>query len=338
MKAVVLYGPKNVALGDLPAARLKDDEIRISVAYCGICGSDHHKVAGKKNTHPVTYPVALGHEISGVVSEVGSRVNGFAVGDRVTVDPNWSCGKCSYCQEGLTAFCENARGVVKGMAEYVVSPQANVYHLPASLSLRDAALTEPLSCCLHGMDLLGLRGGERVALIGFGAIGAIMLQLIRLAGAGEIVVFEPDEAKREKAIAMGATHFISSTSPEEIEAFGKTHPIHRVMECVGISKAQETAIRCAGKGATVVFFGVSDEADRLSLSVYEAFTKELTIKTSFINPHTTRRAIELLASGKLDTQAIITAELSAEEAVQEFLTPFHSRKGKVLVRIHGEES
>ena len=75
MKAVVLYGPKNVALGDLPAARLKDDEIRISVAYCGICGSDHHKVAGKKNTHPVTYPVALGHEISGVIVEMGSGVN-----------------------------------------------------------------------------------------------------------------------------------------------------------------------------------------------------------------------------------------------------------------------
>ena len=148
MKAVVLYGPKNVNIGQLPMADLKAEEVRVKVAYCGICGSDFHKYAGKKNTHTIHYPVALGHEVSGVIAEVGVEVTEYKVGDRVTVDPNWSCGKCHYCKEGKPSFCEHARGVVKGMAEYVVSPVENVYPLPDSLPLRDAVLAEPLAFLL----------------------------------------------------------------------------------------------------------------------------------------------------------------------------------------------
>ena len=126
MKAVVLYGPKNVAVGDLPLAELKAGEVRVKVAYCGICGSDHHKVEGKKNTRKVTYPVALGHEISGVVDSVGEGVTEFKAGDRVTVDPNWGCGKCEFCKDGKKSYCKNSRGVVKGMAEYINAPVENV--------------------------------------------------------------------------------------------------------------------------------------------------------------------------------------------------------------------
>jgi len=152
MKAVVLYGPHQVDVGELPVPPLGEGDVQVRVAYCGLCGSDFHKVEGKKNTHPVRYPVALGHEISGVVAAVGENVRAFKVGDRVTVDPNWSCGKCRYCKAGKSSFCENGRGVVKGIAEFVVSPEENVYRLPDSLPLRAAALTEPVACCLRGMD------------------------------------------------------------------------------------------------------------------------------------------------------------------------------------------
>ena len=183
------------------------------VAFCGICGSDFHKVAGKKNTHPVRYPVPLGHEISGVVESVGEGVTAFRVGDPVTVDPNWTCGKCYYCKNGQSSFCENGRGVVKGMAEYVVSPEENVYPLPEGLSLRDAALCEPLACCLRGVDLLGIRHGERVALIGLGApkpaVPAVVIEL--RAGTskrrhGEIL----DDLRRlarENSVTQGIRHF-----------------------------------------------------------------------------------------------------------------------------------
>ena len=333
MKAVILNGPGSVTVGEFPTPTPKAGEVRVRVAFCGICGSDFHKVAGKKNTHPVRYPVPLGHEISGVVESVGEGVTAFRPGDRVTVDPNWSCGKCYYCKNGQTSFCENGRGVVKGMAEYVVSPEENVYLLPEGLSLRDAALCEPLACCLRGMDLLDIRHGERVALIGLGAIGAIMLQLIRRAGAGEVLVIDANEARREAAMALGATLFLPSQDGAAIAEYAKTHPVHRVIECVGVGAAQETALEVAGKGATVVMFGVSDSAAKLPISLYDAFCKELTIKTSFVNPHTTDRALQLLATGLLQTDRIIAGELSMEETAAEMLAPSLSRKGKALVRI-----
>ena len=333
MKAVILHGKESVTLGEFPTPELKPGTVRVAVKSCGICGSDHHKVAGKKNTHAIHYPVPLGHEISGIVAEVGEGVTEFRPGDRVTVDPNWSCGKCRYCKDGKPSFCENARGVVKGMAEYVVSPEESVYHLPDGLSLRDAALAEPLACCLRGVDLLDVHHGDSVALVGFGAIGKIMLQLLKLSGAGEIAVFETDESKRALAMEMGATHFASPLNKDEVaEVASKAH-FSRVIECVGVRPAQETALFIADKGATVVLFGVADAADTLPLSVYDAFLKELTIKTSFVNPHTTARAVALLASGALDTEKIIYTEISMEEAVEEFLHPKHSRFGKVLVRI-----
>ena len=336
MKAVILHGPGEVSLGEFPTPVLKAGEVCVAVAYCGICGSDHHKVAGKQNTRKITYPVPLGHEISGRVAAVGEGVSGFTVGDAVTVDPNWSCGKCKYCKDGRTSYCENSRGVVKGMAEYVVSPVENVYRLPEGLDLRTAALTEPLACCLRGVDLLGVRHGEAVALVGFGAIGKIMLQLLKLAGAGEIAVIETDAGKREEAMKMGATTFLSPLDAEGLQALCERASLQKVIECVGVRPAQETALAIADRGATVVFFGVSDAADRLPVSMYEVFRKELTLKASFINPHTTARAISLLALGQLDTASLIHCELSMEEAVEEFRNPFHSKKGKVLVRVNGD--
>lgn len=336
MKAVVLYGPHRVEIGELPQPTLAAGDVRVRVAYCGLCGSDFHKVEGKKNTHPVHYPVALGHEISGVVTEVGEHVREFRVGDRVTVDPNWSCGKCRYCKAGKPSFCQNGRGVVKGLAEYVTAPEENVYRLPDALSLRTAALTEPLACCLHGMDLLDVRQGERVVLVGFGAIGAIMLQLLRNAGAGEIAVIEYQESRRAAAMSLGADYFFASEDEASIEEYTKDRVVDKVMECVGRCEAQEIALQVAGRGATVVLFGVADSAAKTSVSFYDAFSKELTVKTSYINPHTTERAVRVLASGRLNAEKIISAEISMEEAVREFHTPQYSRRGKVLVRVNPE--
>lgn len=334
MKAVILHGKENISLGEFTTPELYAGAVRVKVAYCGICGSDMHKYAGKANTHPIKYPVPLGHEISGIVESVADDVTEFKVGDRVTVDPNWSCGKCKYCKEGKPSFCEHARGVVKGMAEYVVSPVENVYKLPDNLSLRAAALAEPLACCLHGIDLAGIRQGECVALVGYGAIGEIMLALIKNAGAGRIIVVEPNESKRARALEKGASLFINPTKADEIEALVNEYSIDRVIECVGNRAAQSTSLKIAGKGATVVLFGVSDAAEKLEMSVYDAFTKELTIKTSFVNPHTTARAVELLASGGLDTDDLIHCDMSMDEALSEIRNPVHTKSGKVLVRIN----
>ena len=338
MKAIVLHGKREVRVSDFPVKEVGAGDVKIAVAYCGICGTDLHKVEGKAGSRPVTYPVPLGHEISGYVEEVGSDVSGFKVGDAVTVDPNWSCGKCYYCKEGKPSFCENARGVVKGMAEYVVAPAENVYPLPENMDMKLAALAEPLACCLRGADLLDVSLGETVALIGFGSIGMMMFQLLKYRGASNIIVVETNMEKKAIAEDMGATAFVSPLDADAMAEVKKKYHMSRVIECVGNSAAQKTAIDLADKGATVVLFGVSSAEDKLSLSVYDAFLKELTIKTSYVNPHTTGRAIALLASGLIDTKHIFAKVMEPEEAVAELLQPSYCRNGKVLVRISGERA
>lgn len=335
MKAAVLFAPGDLRITDFPAPAMADDAVEVSVAYCGLCGTDFHKFAGKAGSRPVVYPVPLGHEVSGIVTRVGDKVTRFKVGDRVTVDPNHSCGRCDYCRSGRRHLCTSSRGVVKGMAQFICPPEENVYHLPDSLSLRDAALTEPLSCCIHGMDLMEMRSGETVAIVGCGAIGALMVQLCRISGAGKIVVLDANEDKRAVAMSQGAHLFINSRTENVTDALAAAGVdcIHRVIECVGIPVTAQLALSIAGRGATVVLFGVSDPEAIVPLKWYEAFTKELVIKTSYINPDTTPRAIALLAGGALDIEAAISTVITPEELLDEMKTRKNSALGKVLVKI-----
>ena len=334
MKAAVLRGPKDVRVEQFPEPPMHDDCVKVAVAYCGLCGTDFHKFAGKSGSRPVTYPVPLGHEASGVVVEVGEKVSHFKVGDRVTVDPNWSCGKCHWCHKGKRHLCRNSRGVVKGMAEYICPPEENVYHIPDSLSLRDAALTEPLSCCLHGIELLDMKMGDVVVIIGMGAIGLMMLQLCAKASAGKIIVVEPIEEKRETALKMGATLFVNPQT-EDVSKVIKENGIEcvdKVLECVGLISTAQLALEVADPGATVVLFGVSDNGAIRPVDMYKAFTKELTIKTSYINPGTTPAAIDLLEKKVIETDGFLQ-EITLEQLPEELETKQFTRKGKVIVRI-----
>ncbi len=333
MIAGLLKAPGVVEITEFPEPPMNDDSVKVAVAWCGLCGTDFHKFAGKAGSRPVTYPVPLGHEVSGIVVEVGAAVKDFKPGDRVTVDPNHSCGKCHFCKNGKRHLCTASRGVVKGMATYICPPQENVYHIPDSLSLRDASLAEPVSCCLHGIDLLDVKLGETVAIVGFGAIGVLMADLLRHT-AGKIVIIEPQTAKRELAMAMGASLFIDPTSEnasETLAAAGIT--VDKVIECGGIVATAELALEVAGPGATVVLFGVAAPEARVPFNTYAAFTKELVIKTSYINPGTMQRAIDLLARGAIDMNYAVSKVIELSELPEEMQTRKYSRLGKVIVKV-----
>lgn len=339
MKVVVYYGIHDVKVTDFKVPDLNDDGVKIAVSYCGICGTDIHKFNGKGGSRPVIPPVVLGHEISGIVVETGKNVTDFKVGDRVTADPNWSCGHCYYCKNGITHMCENSRGVIKGFAEYVCPPQTNVYKIPDSLSMKHAALTEPLSCCLHGIDLADIHPGSHVLIVGMGSIGTIMVELSRLAGATHIIVVEPVQEKENLAKKLGATLFINPNRENVTEAIRKNaiKNIDCVIECVGLKNTMENALNYAGKKATVVLFGLGDPEHPVSFNQYNAFQKELVIKTSFVNPNTTQRSIALLANGRIHCDDIISKIMPMEDVPNELNERTFFRKGKVLVSISGKE-
>jgi len=332
MKAAVLFGKGDCRITDFKEPAMDDNSVKVKVEYCGLCGTDLHKFEGRPGSRPVVYPVPLGHEASGIVVELGANVKGFAVGDRVTVDPNWHCGHCEYCKNGVTHLCTASRGVVKGMAEYICPPSENVYHIPDTLSLKDASLVEPLSCVLRGLDQLDVHPGEKVAIVGMGAIGTMMLMMLRRCYGACVAVIEAREEKREIAASLGAERFICSMSENIDEKLEDFNPV-KVIECVGLPVTVETAIHIAGRGATVVLFGVSAIDAKAQMPLYELFSKELTIKTSYINPGTTQRAINLLASGLLDTSILISKEITLDEFPTELVERKYCRNGKVIVKI-----
>lgn len=338
MKAVVYYGIHDVKVNAFQEPPMHDDCVKIAVSYCGLCGTDIHKYNGKGGSRPVIPPVVLGHEASGIVVDMGKDVTGFAIGDRVTVDPNWCCNGCYFCKNDMPHMCENARGVVKGFAEYICPPQENVYKIPDSLSLRHAALAEPLACCIHGMDLLDVKLGDTVLIVGLGSIGTMMLQLCKAASAANIIVVEPIKEKEALAKRLGATLFIDPTTQDVNETIKNAgiKNVDKVMECVGLKRTIENALEYAGKCATVMLFGLGDPEKPAAFNQYAAFQKEVTIKVSFVNPRTTERAIKLLAANAIDCEAIISKMMSMEEVVDELHDQTYFKQGKVIVEINPE--
>ena len=254
-----------------------------------------------------------------------------------SVNPS-GAGKLIFTTNDNDIISINSKGVVKGLAEYVCPPKENVYLIPDSLSLKDAALTEPLSCCLHGVDLLEVKSGETVAVIGLGAIGALMVQILKSTGVGKIIAFDANEEKREVAKGLGVSLFVNPTKENYQELLEKENisSIDKVIECGGIPATASLALEVAGRGATVVLFGVSNPDAIIPLKWYDAFTKELVIKTSYINPNTTQRAISMLSNGVINADKAISAIIEMEEVVDEISTRTLSSKGKVIVRVNGD--
>lgn len=333
MRAGFYTGNRTYEVREVADQEVKPDEVKIRVAWCGLCGTDVHKFAGKNGASVVVPPIILGHECAGVVERVGSAVRRFKPGDRVAVDPSWGCGCCEFCQKGLPNFCAKRHGVAKGFAEYVYPPEKNVYRVPDGLDLADAAFAEPLSCVMHGLDLLNVKSGGVVAIYGMGSIGLLMLQMVRLSGAGTVIAVEREAEKRNLALRLKADHAVDDTDVVELS---EKINIDYVIECVGLKRTMEQALRVAGKNAKVLLFGLGDPETPLAFNQYEAYTKELSIHTSYLNPHTMARALQLLGSGLIETKSIVSARLGLAEMGEELQTLANFRKGKVLVRLSGE--
>jgi L-iditol 2-dehydrogenase len=338
MKAAVYLGRHNVKVMDVDPAPVGDNEVRVNVKYCGVCGTDIHIYEGDGGSADVKPNTIIGHEFSGVIAEVGKNVKNLKVGDRVSIDPNGTCGACYFCRNLKAHYCENIVNTGTtyngGFAEYVSVNERQVFKIPDNLSYETAALTEPVSCCIHGIDLCNIKAGQTVLIFGAGPIGLIMLQLAKLAGAGKIFVSEIVPEKRELAKKYGATYVIDPTKDDIGEILEKNcKNVDCTIDCAGSVKTIEQAIKYAGKGATVMMFGLTAPDATIEVKPNEIFRKELKLTSSYINPYAFDRAIELLALGKVKTEGIITEVLPLEEINKVFEDPSMRRAGKVVVKI-----
>lgn len=338
MKAAVYHGPQDLRVEEVPVRELKDNEVKIQVKYCGICGTDIHIFHGDGGCCDVTPPLVPGHEFSGVVAEVGSKVKTVKVGDRVTGDPNDMCGECYFCKSGMQHFCKNNIGVGTtvdgGFAEYVIMREKQVYKVSDDLSFIEAAMTEPISCCLHGIDLCNIKAGDTVLVIGGGPIGMIMMQLAKNAGASKVIMSEPVEEKREQALKLGATKTIDPLH-EDVEAVLAEYceNVNVVIECVGNVHTQADAVRFAGRGATIMYFGLAAPEESFPIRPDDIFKKELHITSSYINPYSFERAIQILESGTVELESLITNVVPLDDIADVFTKPEYRRTGKVMIQI-----
>ena len=314
MKAVVLSAVNNLAIAEVEKPKPGLKECLVKVLACGICGTDRHIYHGE---YPSAKPVILGHEFGGVIEEVGPSSK-FKVGQVVSVDPNIVCGTCPDCVAERTAFCPDltALGVNinGGLAEYVLTPDSQIYPVKADLNPLHLAFIEPLACSIRGLDLANLKGGEKVAVLGGGVIGLLVVQLAKLAGASEIVLITRQKFRRDVALKIGATRVIDPNS-EDVNTAVTNMDV--VFECAGAVETFKQAQNISRRGGSVIVLGLTASDVTLEVNPFNIVVNELRIQGSFLNPLTQGRAAELVESGKLNLDILISkvVDLAGVQAI-----------------------
>ena len=311
MKGAVFYGKNDLRVEEIELRELREDEVLIKVRACGVCGTDMHIFDGDEGAAATPHGTVLGHEFSGDVVDTGAAVTTVRKSDRVCVDPNKPCGNCYFCKKGVRHFCTGLKtyGTTDNgaFADYCIVPESQVYRFSDRISYEEAAMTEPVACCLHGIDMCGLEQGDTVAVIGAGMIGMIMLRLAELGGAKCIVVIEPIAEKREKAEMLGADVTIDPFHENITKKLAEKGigQIDVVIECVGKTETLSMGIQIAGKDSTLMMFGLTKPDAVLGIKPFEIFKKELVIRSSYVNPNTQGRALGLIESGRIDVGSMI---------------------------------
>jgi len=335
MKAAVLIRPRELTVETRPRPQVGPDDVLIKVHTCGVCGTDSHLFHGE---HLVSFPVIPGHEFSGTIQEVGPQVRHLHTGDPVTIDPNIVCRVCSFCRRGEIQLCEHltAIGLNRdgGFAEYCVVPAEQAYRLPDGLPLESGAFSEPLACCLHGLDRARFSPRAKVLILGGGSIGQLMLQLVRSGGASRVVVSEPHANRRNLALEIGADIALDPSESDAVSALRDATDggADLTIECAGHEKAVEQAVAATRRGGVVLLFGVSGPEAQARIRPYDVFVRELTLVGSFVNPFTHQRAIEALAAGHVKPERIVSHWFPVEKTADALQVSRSPEALKVLVQ------
>lgn len=317
MRAVVIEEPGRAAVTEVPDPTPTADGVVVQVARCGLCGTDLHLLEGGLAD---AHPLVPGHEFAGEVVATGGDITGIAVGDRVAVDPNLPCGTCRWCRAGRGNICQvwDAIGVSRSgaAADYVAVPARTCHRLPNGISDSSAAMVEPLSCAVHGVSRLPRRPGEHYLVYGAGTMGLLMAALVRRNGAASVATVDINADRLEFAGNFAADR--TATGADELDA---PEGFDVVVDATGVVAAIEDGLGRVRKGGTFLQFGVSDPDASARFSPYRVYHEEIDILGSMAVHNGFAPAIELLASGALDVEPLVTdtfALPSYAEAVQRF--------------------
>lgn len=307
MKSVVIQRPNEISLVERDVPEPGPGELTIHVMASGICGTDLHIYRGE---YMGKYPVIPGHEFSGVVTATGSQITRFSVGERVAVEPNIACDNCVNCLNNRQNFCLNwqAIGVTLpgGMEEYVIVPEKAAFSI-GELPFEVGAFMEPLSCVVHGVERAHIGLADHVAILGAGPIGNLMIQMARIQGAAQVTVLEINPGRADLARQLGADVVVASF--EELRP--DTYDL--VIDATGVIPVMNRTIDFARKGGTVLLFGVPPSGRNIEMEGFKIFQKGLTVLSSFTSVRNSFQAVDLLQSGQIKVDSLISHRLPLEE-------------------------
>lgn len=324
MLQAIMLEPGRIKFQDVEKPDLAPDQVMMRTKRIGVCGSDIHVFHG---VHPYTgYPIVQGHEVSGVVAEVGDQVEGFSIGDKITFAPQVVCGECYPCKNGMYHICESLKVMgfqTNGTAqEYFPLPADIVFRLPDTMSLDHAAMIEPIAVAAHAVRKGGDVSGKNILVLGAGTIGNLVAQVAKAFGAKSVMITDVKDYKLEKARACGIDMTINP-AVTDLEQVILTHfgpdRADLILECVGVQDTINQAVSYARKGTIIVIVGVFGEKPTVDLGLVQDRELKL-VGTLMYQDADYETAIDLVSKGKMCLDDLITHRFKFER----YLDAYHA--------------
>ena len=337
MRALVYQGPKQMTIENWSTPTPQPGQVRVRTAFCGICGSDVHGFLGITGRR--TAPMVMGHELSGIVDALGDGVTGWQIGDRVTVQPTFSCGDCDYCNEGLNNICPTrdfmgAMSCNGAFMDAFCVPVENLCKLPDNLTMEIGALIEPFAVAYRGVRHAGDISGKTVMICGAGTIGLMVLKVCKMLGAKTTVIVDLSDERLQLAKQHGADVLINGK--DDIGAVLTQHGIRDqidvAIEAVGVSPTVQQTVDFVKTRGSIIWIGNS--SPMVSLNMQTVVTRELNIQGSYIYTDADfRECVRLLSEQPQDFSGIISQIISVEEATAMFEELSHGAGAKIKVLV-----
>jgi len=339
MKALVLEKYNQFEFKEVEMPEMEPDEVLVKVKAVGICGSDVHGMDGSTGRRQP--PLIMGHEASGEITAVGSAVRSWEPGDRVTFDSTIYRLDDWYTRQGSYNLSDNR--VVLGVscddyrrhgafAEYVAVPQHILYRLPENVSFTQAAMVEPVAVALHALSLGKPNVNDSAVVVGAGMIGLFVIQLLKVAGCRQIIAIDLDEDKLALSAKLGATHCFNSQQPDlnrQILELTNARGADQAYEAVGITETVKLAIDNVRKGGTVTLLG--NLSPQIEFPLQSVVTRQIKIQGSCAICGEYPAVLDLIAAGKVDVEALVSAEAPLSEGADWFTRLYKKEKGLVKV-------
>jgi L-iditol 2-dehydrogenase len=340
MTAAVLYGKEDVKIEKVPIPRLGEGEVLIKVQVALTCGTDLKVYQRGYHARMIVPPALFGHELAGVVEEVGPNVRWFRKGMRVVALNSAPCQMCFYCSKHQENLCEDLLFNNGAYAEYIRIPrrivETNMLAIPGHVSFEEAAMVEPLACVMRGLHETGVEIGDTVTIIGGGPIGLMFVQVAKLAGCNVIAVVKR-ESQGSAAKRFGADEIVLTGSGDVVQGVRALTPDQRgadvAIEAVGRPEAWQWAVDMVRKGGTVNFFGGCASGTKVPLDTSRLHYSEITLKATFHHtPEGVRKAFALIVERKIRGTDYITGEAPLSR-LQQVLRHMLNRNGDIKTAI-----